>query len=79
MCPAIDNSIAAYPTTNQPVLDTTLRDMLLTLQTSIHFNISKMMHHITSEMTCMGERVTIIENKMGEVTSSFNTLVDAQS
>lgn len=53
--------------------------MLLTLQTSIHSDIFKIMHHFTSEMTCMRERVTIIENKMGEVTSSFNTLVDAQS
>lgn len=72
------NSIAAYLTLNQPVLDTTLKDMRLTLQNSIHSEITKMMHNFTSEVSYLGERVTTIEAKMGEVTSPFNSLVDAQ-
>lgn len=72
------SSIAAYATLNQPVLDTTLKDMLLTLKNSIHTDIAKMMHNFTSEVSYLGDRETTIEAKMGEVTSSFNCLVDAQ-
>lgn len=40
---SFSNSIATYPTSNQPVLDTTLRDMLMTLQSSIHSDITNML------------------------------------
>lgn len=75
---ALHSTIAILPTTNQPVLDTTLRDMLLTVQSSIHSEIANMIQHFNSEIFYMGNRVTNIESKMGEITSSFNDMVDAQ-
>lgn len=62
----------------QPVLDTTLRDMMLTVQSTIHSEIANMMQHFHSDISYMGNRVTNIETKMGEITSSFNDMVDTQ-
>lgn len=52
--------------------------MLLTLQNSIQSDIAKMVHNFTSEASHLGDRVSTIEAKMGEVTSSFNSLLDVQ-
>lgn len=68
----LHNSKADFPTTNQPVLDTTLRDILMTAQSSICSEIINMMQHFSSDMSHMGERVSNRETKMGEVTASFN-------
>lgn len=38
-----------------------------------------MMHNFSTEISFLGERVTNIEQKLGEVTSSFNDLVDDQN
>lgn len=79
MCQPLNSSIAEYPTLNQPIMDTTLKDMLLTLQNSIHSEITKLVLNFSSEMSFLGERVTTIETNMGEVTSSFIDLVDAHN
>lgn len=73
----VTKSIAGFPTTNHPVLDTTLKDMLTSLQCSIHADIFSIVKHFKSELTDLGDRVTNIESEIGEITTSFNDMVDA--
>lgn len=60
------NPIAAFSKSGQPMMDTTLKDMLLSLQSPIHSDIVSMVHHFKTEITDLGHRVTNIENRMGE-------------
>lgn len=73
----LPSTIANYPTSGQPVLDTTMKDMLLSLQASLMLNISAMINNFASEMQGMGERVQHIEHKMDDCTSTVNDLIDA--
>lgn len=60
------------------MLDTTLKDMLMSLQSSIHSDIfSMVVHNFKAEITDLSDRVSNIESEMGEFTTSFNDLVDA--
>lgn len=70
-------SIANYPTPGLPVLDTTMKDMLLSLQTSLMTNISAMINNFSGQMQGMGDRVQRIEHKMHECTTTVNELIDA--
>lgn len=73
----LQSSIAAFPTSEQPVLDTTMKDMLLSLQSSLMINFSTLIHKFTSEIQGVGERVQYIEHKMDECTTTVNDLIDA--
>lgn len=73
----LQSSIAAFPTSGQPILNTTMKDMLLSLQSSLMANFSSLIHKFTSEMQCVGERVQYIENRMDECTTTVNDLIDA--
>lgn len=76
---ALENSIAAFPTTNQPVLETTLKKMLVFLQSSIHADIFKLDHQFKADIHLLDDQVLHLECKMGEFTYNFNELVDAHS
>lgn len=69
--------IAHYPTSGQPVLDTTMKDMLLSLQSSLMVNISSMFNNFTIEMKRLGERVYHVEGEMEKQAHTVNNLVDA--
>lgn len=69
--------IAVFPTSNQPVLDTTMKDMLISLQSSLRNDISTMFNKFSSQMHYMGQRVCNIETQVGEMTETVNDLVDA--
>ena len=73
----VASSIACYPTSGQPVLDTTMKDMLLSLQSSLMVNISAMLNNFSIEMKGLGERVLHVENKIEKQSKTVNNLVNA--
>ena len=73
----LPDSIATFPTSNQPVMDTVLRDMLVTLRSSLQADMMNCMHRVSGELREVEGRVEHIESKMGEYASTINNLVDA--
>lgn len=69
--------IASFPTTNQPVMDIQLKEMLLTLHNSCHADIHTLMKQFTREIYSLGDRVPTIKESMGEMTTTINDLVEA--
>lgn len=61
---ALKPSITAFPTSRQPVLHSTMKEMLLSLQTSLLAGFSSQIQRFTSDMQVMGDRVQYIESKM---------------
>lgn len=74
---ALQSSVDAFPISGQPVLDTTLKDMLLSLQTSLMSDLSSLINKFSSDIIKLGNRVSYIEDKMEECTTTVNDLVDA--
>lgn len=75
----LQDSINDFPTLNQPVINTTLKDMLVSLRTTLHADMLAITQQFKSEVTAVSNRVTHIESKMGEFTTTFNEMVDAQN
>lgn len=73
----LPESIASFPTSNQPLLDTVLKDMLVSLRSSLQADMMNCMHRLSGELREVESRVDRIENKMGEFASTINDLVDA--
>lgn len=69
----LPDSIEEFPTTNQPVLDTVMKGMLMSLRSSLQ---ADMMSCINKELKKDETRVNHIENKMGEFATTINDLVD---
>lgn len=69
----------AFPTTGKPVSDTTLKDMLVSLRSSMHTDMMQCVHNFKSELGAIGGRVDHIEDKMGDFAASHNTLIDAHN
>lgn len=61
------------------MLDTTLKDMLVSLRSTRHADILSLAQQFKSDVTEIGNRVSHIEDKMGEFASTFNDLIDAQN
>lgn len=74
---SLQSSIAQFPTTGQSVLDTTMKDMLLSLQSSLMSNLLSLINQFSLEMKYMDNRMHFMENKMEEFTNTVNDLVDA--
>lgn len=70
---------AAFPTSDRPVSDTVLKDMLVSLKASLHADMTAEINHCQSEVQALGSRIDHIEHSMSDFTSSFNTMVDAHS
>lgn len=66
---AAPDLIESFPSSVQPKFDTMLKDMLISLRSSLHNDI----------VATMRERVDYVENAMGEYSISFNTLVDSHN
>lgn len=71
--------IAAFPTSDRPVSDTVLKEMLLSLKASLQADMTAGINKCQREVQVLGSRVDHIEQRMGEFTSSFNSMVDAHS
>lgn len=57
--------IAAFPTANQLVIDTMLKEMLVSLHSSLHNDISAMFSALRSYMVHMGSKLSHVEKQMG--------------
>lgn len=73
----LSSPIAAFPTSNQPVIDTMLKEMLISLHSSLHNVISSMFTAFKSEMVHTGNKIGQIEKQMAVMTETVNDLVDA--
>lgn len=67
-------SIESFPTQNQPVLDTVLKDMLLSLRSTIQTDMATYMHRFNRDIQAVGNRVDHIEEEYAE---TINDLDDA--
>lgn len=72
----LPDSIDLFPTTNQPVLDTTLKDMLVSLRSSLHADMLSCVHKFVVELRKTLSRVDCIETKMEELATTINDLVN---
>lgn len=74
----LTDTINTFPTTNQPIYETTLKDMLVSLCSSLHADMMEYMRSFKSEVSELRERVDHVEQKMGEY-ASCNSLVDSHN
>lgn len=72
-----DDPIASFPTSEQLISDTTVKDMLLSLRASLQSNLLVGLHHCRAGVHELGDRVDQVEELMSDFASSFNTMVDA--
>lgn len=75
----LQDSILEFPTTGKTVLDTTLKDMLVSLRSTSHADIISLTQQFKSKVVEMSNRFKHIEDKMGEFASIFNYLIDSHN
>lgn len=73
---ALHTSMASYPTSGQPVMDTTLKDMLMSLQTSLMTDLSTLFNKL-NYVSSLENRVSTIERGMSDCSSTVNNLIDS--
>lgn len=56
-------TIFTFPTSNQPVLNTTLKDLLISFRGTLHADILHLTQQFKEEVQAIGSRVDHIENK----------------
>lgn len=66
-----------FPTLDQPLTDTLMKEMLVTLRGSLHRDLMECTTQLKAEVTAIGDRVSHTEDKMGEFATAHNELVDA--
>lgn len=64
--------ILEFPTKKQPLMDTILKDMLVSLRSTIHADIMSLTSHFKPEFKEVNGRVTYIENTIGEFADMVN-------
>lgn len=69
----------SFPTTIQPISDTTLKDVLVSLRASLHTDMMECVQSFRAEVQELGGRVDHIEHKMSEFAASHNTPIDAHN
>lgn len=72
----LTDSIEEFPTINQPILDTVMKDMLMSLRSSLQADMMSCMHKFNKVLKEVETRVAHIENKMGEFAIPINDLVE---
>lgn len=73
---ALHSSMASFPTSGLPVLDSTLKDMLLSLQTSLMTDLASLFTKITSDIHSLDDRVSNFERDMKDCVSTVNKVID---
>lgn len=73
--------IEQYPTTGQPIIDTTLKDMLVYLRSALHRDMISFIAQVKSDVSEIGGRIRIghVETTIGEYTAAHNELVDVHN
>lgn len=79
--PPVNNPCAdkllAFPTSGQPILDTDIKEMLLSLRGAIQQDVQSYMHKTNVAIEGIGVRIDDMENKMEDVADAHNELVDS--
>lgn len=75
----LPESIEEFPTNNKPVGDRVLKDMLISLRSSLHVDMMSCMQKFTTELQAVESRVGHkIETKMGEFANTINDLANKE-
>lgn len=72
-----DDVLNAFPTSNQAVSESFLKEMMLALRSSIQQSFTSVLNKQMSVIDDLGDRVNHVEQKMGEFSEAHNGLVDA--
>lgn len=75
---SMPDSIAAFPTIGQPVMDTTLKDMLMSLRSSLQADMLSLMQRFGHSIDVLETRVTHIAANIGDITNTVNDIIDTQ-
>lgn len=76
---ATPDPLEGFPTSGQPVSDTVLKEMLMSLRSSLHQDMLQTVQKCQAEVHSLGERVNQIEITLDSHASSFNAMVDAHA
>lgn len=68
----LPESITSFRTMNQPVMDTVLKDMLVSLRSTLQADMINCMHRFSGEIKAVESKVEHIEGKMREFASTIN-------
>lgn len=74
---ALHSSMSSFPISGQPVMDTTLKEMLISLQTSLMTDLSSLFHKITTDIHTLDDRMTNAERGIYACTSTVNDTIEA--
>lgn len=74
-----DDMLDTFPTSNQVVSDSVLKEMMLALRTSIQTSFASALNSQSASIDGLGNRVDHIEHKMGEFSNAHNELVDSHN
>lgn len=64
------------PTMGQPVIGTALKEMLISLRSSLKTDIISIMHKFGHSISVLEDRVSHIEANMGNITATVNDIID---
>ena len=68
-----------FPTSGVPLSDTVMRDMLVTLRGSMHKDMMLCVSQLKRDVSAIGDRISHVEDRMGDFTIAHNELVDAHN
>lgn len=69
--------IITYPTVGQPILNITLKEMLISLRSSLQSDMLSFLHRFDHNIAVLEDRVSNIETNLGDVTTTVNDLINA--
>lgn len=78
LMPAPPGIISMFPTSNQPVLDSTPKEMLQSLHSSLQADMLHLIPQFKQEVSILGNRVEHMEARMGDYANTINDVIDTQ-
>lgn len=73
------DSITTYPIVGQPVMDTTLKEMLMLLRSSLQVDMLSLLHKFVNNISFLEDRVSNVETHLGDVITKVKDLIDAHN
>lgn len=76
-CPlgAQPDPISSYPNAGQPVIDTTLKEMLIFIRSSLQADMLSFLRKFDHNLSVPENRVSNVEGNLGEVANTVNVLM----
>lgn len=59
-------------------MDTILKDMLMSLQSSLQAHMLSFMHNFGHSITVMQDRISHVETNISDITTTVNDIIDTQ-